>query len=220
MCSWSLSGQVLPFGGGFSICKTTQYMCCVLNHFSDVWLCAVLWTVAFLASLSMGFSRQEYGNGLPWPPPGNLPDPGIKPASLMSLLWLLHCQAGSLLLVPPGKSRCIPDTIIYVLQRGNKAENMVGESVLKRPHQFSSVAQSCPTLYNPKNCSTPGFPVHHQLQEFTQTHVHWVSDAIQPSHPLSSPSSPTFNLSQHQGLFQWVSSLHQVAKILEFQLQH
>ena len=70
------------------------------------------------------------------------------------------------------------------------------------------------------NRSTPGLPVHHQLPEFTQTHVHWVSDAIQPSHPLSSPSPMTFNLSQHQGLFKRVSSLHQVAKILEFQLQH
>ena len=69
------------------------------------------------------------------------------------------------------------------------------------------------------NHSTPGLPVQHQLPEFTQTHVHWVGDAIQPYHPLSS-SSPAFSLSQHQGLFQWVSSLHQVAKILELQLQH
>ena len=68
--------------------------------------------------------------------------------------------------------------------------------------------------------STPGLPVHHWLPEFTQTHVHWVGDAIQPSHPLSSPSPPAFNLSQPQGLFQWVSSSHQVAKVLEFQLQH
>ena len=86
--------------------------------------------------------------------------------------------------------------------------------------QFSSVAQSCPTLCDPMNRSTSGLPVHHQLPELTQTHVHQVSDAIQPSHPLSSPSLPAFNLSQHQGLFQWVSSSHQVAKILEFQLQH
>ena len=70
------------------------------------------------------------------------------------------------------------------------------------------------------DCSTPGPPVHHQLPEFTETHVHRVSDAIQPSHPLLSPSPPALNLSQHQGLFQWVSSSHQVAKVLEFQLQH
>ena len=74
--------------------------------------------------------------------------------------------------------------------------------------QFSLVAQLCPTLCDPMDCSTP------------QTHVHWVGDAIQPSHPLSSPSLPAFNLSQHQGIFKWVSSLHQVAGVLEFQLQH
>ena len=86
--------------------------------------------------------------------------------------------------------------------------------------QFSSVAQSCPIVCNPVNRSTPGLPVHHQLPEFTQTHVHRVCDAIQPSHPLSSPSPPALNLSQHQGLFKWVSSSHQVAKVLQFQLQH
>ena len=85
---------------------------------------------------------------------------------------------------------------------------------------FSSVAQSCLSLCDPMDCSMPGLSVHHQLPEFTQTHVHRVSDAIQTSHSLSSPSPPTFNLSQHQGLFQRVSSLHQVAKVLEFQLQH
>ena len=84
--------------------------------------------------------------------------------------------------------------------------------------QFSSVAQSCPTLCNPMNCSTPGLPVHHQLLEFTQTHVHQVSDAIQPSHPLASPSTPALNPSQRQSLFQWVNSSHEVAKELEFQL--
>ena len=86
--------------------------------------------------------------------------------------------------------------------------------------QFSSVAQSCPTLCDPMDCSTPGLPVHHQLPQPTQTHVHRVSDAIQPSHPLSSPSPPAFNLAQHQGLFQWAGSSHQVAKILECRLQH
>ena len=86
--------------------------------------------------------------------------------------------------------------------------------------QFGSVTQSCPTLCDPMNCSTPGLPVHHQLPEFNKTHVHGVSDAIQPSHPLSSPSPPALNLSQLQGLFKWVSSSHQVAKVLEFLLQH
>ena len=86
--------------------------------------------------------------------------------------------------------------------------------------QFSSVAQFCLTLCDPVNRSMSGLPVYHQLLEFTQTHVQWVGDAIQPSHPLSSPSPPAPNLSQHQGLFQWVNSSHEVAKVLEFQLQH
>ena len=93
---------------------------------------------------------------------------------------------------------------------------------LKLKHQFSSVhfssvAQLCMTLCHPMDCSMPGFPVHHQLWDFTQTHVCRVGDALQPSHPLSSPS-PAFNLSQHQGLLQWVSPSHQVAKVLELQL--
>ena len=86
-------------------------------------------------------------------------------------------------------------------------------------YQFSSVTQSCPTLCNPMNHSMPGLPVHHQLLEFTQTHVHRAGDAIQPSHPLLSPSPPAPNPSQHQSLFQSVSSSHEVPKVLEFQLQ-
>ena len=86
---------------------------------------------------------------------------------------------------------------------------------------FSSVQLlSCVWLCNPMNRITPGLPTDHKLPESTQTHVHWVGDAIQPSHPLLSPSPPALNLSQHQGLFKWVSSLHQVAKVLEFHLQH
>ena len=81
------------------------------------------------------------------------------------------------------------------------------------------VTKSCPTLCDPMDCSTSGFPVLHYLLEFAQSIVHWIGDSIQPSCPLSSPS-PAFNLSQHQGLFQWISSSHQVAKVLELQLQH
>ena len=103
---------------------------------------------------------------------------------------------------------------IFVLQNRKWASEVFSDMA-----QFSLAAQSCPTLCAPMDCSTPGLPVHHQLPEFTQTHVHRISDAIQSSHPLSSPSPPDFNLSQHQGLFQWVSSLHQVAKVLEFQHQ-
>ena len=80
--------------------------------------------------------------------------------------------------------------------------------------QLSLVARSCPTLCDAMDYSTPGFPIHHQHPEFAQTHVHQVTDAIQPSYPLSAPSPPAFNLSQHQGLFQGVSSSHQVAKVL------
>ena len=94
-------------------------------------------------------------------------------------------------------------------------ENVSGSSV-----QFSSVAQSSLTLCDPMNHSTPGFPVHHKLPEFTQSHAHRVGDAIQPSHHLSSPSSPAPSPSKHQGLFQWVNPSHEVAKVLEFQLQH
>ena len=87
-------------------------------------------------------------------------------------------------------------------------------------NQFSSVTQSCLTLCDPMNRSTPGLPVHHHLPEFIQTHIHRVGDAIQPSHPLSSPFPPAPNPSQHQSLFQCVNSSHEVAKILEFQFQH
>ena len=93
------------------------------------------------------------------------------------------------------------------------SQERLKHSVVVSGFQFSSVAESCPTLGDPMDCSTPGFPVHHQLLDLAQTHVHRVGDAIQPSHLLLSPSA--FSLSQHQGLFQWVSSLPQVAKVLE-----
>ena len=102
-------------------------------------------------------------------------------------------------------------------------KTVLGELDIHMPRneaQFSSVTQSCPTLCDPVDCSTPDLPVHHQLPEFTQTHVHGVGDAIQPSHPLLIPSPPILNLSQHQGLFKWGSSSYQLAKVLEFQLQH
>ena len=86
--------------------------------------------------------------------------------------------------------------------------------------QFTSVPQSCPTLCDPMDCSTPGSPVHHQLPKLAQTHVHWVGDTIQPSHPLPSPFPSAFYLSQHQGLFQCISSSYQAAEVLELQLQY
>ena len=110
----------------------------------------------------------------------------------------------------------------------NYIESCIIQSCFKLPFnavyqasaQFSSVAQSCPTLCDPMDCSTPGLPAHHQLPEFTQAHVHRVGDAIQPSHPLSFLSPPAFSLSQPQVLFKWVSSSHQVAKVLKFYLQY
>ena len=96
-----------------------------------------------------------------------------------------------------------------------KRNEMINTTLL-----ISSVVQSCLTLCHCMDCSTPGFPIHYQLPEPTQIHVHCISDAIQPSHPLLSPTPPAFNLSLHQGLFQWVSSSHQVAKLFKFQLHH
>ena len=106
------------------------------------------------------------------------------------------------------------------LPRRHKDGQQTHEKMLNIAHcsDQRSVAQSCPTLCHPMNHSTPGLPVHHQLPEITETHVHRVSDAIQPSHPLSSPSPLAPNPSQHQNPFQWVNSSHDVAKVLEFQL--
>ena len=97
---------------------------------------------------------------------------------------------------------------------------MLKHKKLKWLVSVSSVTQLCPTLCDPMNCSTPGLPIHHQLLEFTQTHVHWVSDAIQSYHPLLSPSPPAPNPFQHHSLFQWVNTSHEVAKVLDFQPQH
>ena len=108
---------------------------------------------------------------------------------------------------------------IYLITYTFKFYYTISHIVKSEKHKHVShsvVSDSC----NPMNCSTPGLTVHCQLPEFTQTHVHWVGDAIQPSHPLSSPSPSAFNLNQHQGLFIWASSSHLVAKVLEFQLQH
>ena len=102
-------------------------------------------------------------------------------------------------------------------------KTVLGELSIHMPRneaRFSSVTQSCPTLCDPMDFSTPELPVHHQLPEFTQTNIHWVGDDIQPSHPLLIPSLPIFNLSQPQGHFKWGSSSHQVAKVLEFLLRH
>ena len=120
------------------------------------------------------------------------------------------------------KSLCLTLNVvknIYILNR-QSTDILLVWLFNKFSDQFSSVAQSCLTLCDPMDFNTLGFPVHHQLPDLTQTHVHCIGDAIQSSHPLSPPSLPAFNPSWHQGLFYWVSSLHQVAKVLAFQLQH
>ena len=119
---------------------------------------------------------------------------------------------------PKQGTRMPMDDFLPLLSLNSSTERLPTTVMLKKAFssvQFSSVTQLCPTLCDPMNRSTPGLPVHHHLPEFTQIHVHWVSDAIQPSHPQSSPSPPAPNPSQHQGLFQWVSSSHEVAKVLE-----
>ena len=108
----------------------------------------------------------------------------------------------------------------YGWQTYNPTKAWILNKHINNISSVQSVGQAWLTLCDPMDCNTPGLPVHHQLQDLAQTHVHRVGDATQPSHPLSSPSPPAFNCSQHQGLFQLVSSSHQVARVLEFQLQH
>ena len=112
------------------------------------------------------------------------------------------------------------NTCYFVFRTGLLSTLLSPTSLVTVSQSASSVAQSGPTLSYPMNRSTPDLPVHHQLPESTQTHIHRVGDTIQPSHPLSSPSPPAPYPSQHQSLFQWVNSPHKVAKVLEFQLQH
>ena len=157
---------------------------------------------SLLDSSVMGFFRQQYWSVLPFPSPGDLPDPGIKSRS------------------PALQADSLPTELRGNLPKLTEFNLHFTWDIYQFSVQFSSIAQSCLILWDPMNCSTPGLPVHHQLLEFTQTHVHRVSDAIQPTHPLLSPSPPAPNPSQHQSLFQWVNSSHEVAKVLEFQLQH
>ena len=141
----------------------------------------------------------------------------------MVLLWHFHTLDPNFLLQASEIKEFLPWDLLELLLRPFVIYSLPALGQFSKEHsvQFSSVQLlSHFWLCNPMDCSTPSFPVYHQLPELTQTHVHWVSDTIQASHPLLSPSPPAFNLSQHQGLFQWVSSSHQVAKVLEFQLQH
>ena len=219
----------------------------VLRCFTRVRLFVTPWTVAFHASLSMGFPRQEYWSGLLFPSPGHIPDPRIEPTSLMSpalAKGFFHTiskwggrncavpffQINASRLHPNGLPR-LPDLgeALWTQEPWQTLPNgqwwgIVTEWRRIRPCFRNlpiipkdcgcSVSQSHLTLCSPMDCSKSGFPVLHHLPELAQTHVHWVSDAIQLSHPLLPPSPPAFNVSQDQGLFQWVSSSHQVAKVL------
>ena len=145
---------------------------------------------------------------------------GVVLQGLTLSVLSLQEAPGYVLMVIKKLTFCIWWGVFHICKTNVCNSRSVHQILLSKYFQFSSVAQSCPTLCDPMNRSTPGLPVHYQLLEFTQTHVHWVGDAIQSSPPLLSPSPPAFSLSLHQGLFKWVSSSHQVAKILEFQLQH
>ena len=191
---WNMGVQICNQShlGNVSYCLLTE-LCLTLGDPTD---CSPP------GSLSMGFPRQEYWSGLPFPS-GDLPDAGIKPASPDQ-------QADSLPLGNSFWETCERNlylgVIMFIKQRSPYQKFMMWQQ-LKNPEnrlsiQFSSIAQSYLTLCDPMNCSTPGLPVHHQLPEFIQSHVHQAGDAIQPSHPLSSPSPPAPNPSQHQGLFQ------------------
>ena len=159
---------------------------------SHVQLFAIPWTVAYQAPPSMEFSRQKYWSGLPFPSPGDLPDPGIEPR-------FPTLQADGLLSEPPGKP-------LYTCTTSNLS--------IFCWWTFRFFQESCLTLCNPMDSNMPGFPVLHYNPELVQSLVYWVSDSIQPSHPLSTPPPPAISLSQHPGLFQWAS-----AKVLALQHQ-
>ena len=177
---------------------------CVCAQSLSVQLFATPWTVACQTPLSI-----EYWSGLPFAPPRDLPNPGIKPHFLHCRWMLYHWTTGE-----------APDIYYINIHMYTYTHRYI--NVCTHTHvyiyQFSHSVVS-DSLW-PVDWCVPGLPVQHQLPELAQTHVHRVGDAIQPSHPLLPPSPPAFILSQHQGLSQRVSSLHQVAKVLELQLQH
>ena len=167
-----------------------QNACSVASVMSNWKVFVTLWTIDLQASSSLGFLRQGYWSVLPGPPLGNRHKPGIEPVSPVSP----ELQAHSLALSHQERSP---------YQNSVQFSWSVVSDYL-RPHGLWHARLPCPS----------------HLLELAQTHVHWVDDTIQPSHPLSSPSPSVFHISQHQGLFRWVGSSHHVAKVLEFQLQH
>ena len=152
-------------------------------------------------------------NFCPWSPEPASPAAMVLMSSCGPLLTTSRCSGGVLEV----HSSVFLFILIFLIHFSYlEVEGKKHSSTLFLILNILSVQFSCSVVSD--SASTPGLPVHHQLPEFTQTHVHWVSDAIQPSHPLSSPCPPAPNPSQHQGLFQWVNSLHEVPKVLEFQL--
>ena len=143
---------------------------------------------------------------------------GLEKLESFSRKW----QLSNLKIFSFTASEINPDQLVLILfpTQTKKKKTTDGELLGLHYSQFSSVTQSCPTLCDPMDCSIPGFPVHHQHPELSQIQVHWVGDANQLSHPLSTPSLSAFNLSQHQDLFKWVSFSHQVIKELELQFQY
>ena len=198
------------------------------------------WTGACQTPPPMRLFRQEYWSGLPFPSLGDLftkewnlgisycrqtlsSDPPRKSKVKVAQSHLTLCDPMDYWVHEILQARILEGvTVVFFRGSCQPRDRMQVSPVAGRfftsSVQFSSLTQSCPTLCNPTNRSTPGLPLHHQLPEFTQTHIHQISDAIQPSHPLSSPSPPAPSPSQNQSLFQWVNSSHEVAKVLEFQL--
>ena len=196
----------------------TVYLFC---HIKGEWLvwCWLIMQPKYLLSIAIWHLVFCGTNLWPWLPPGGLAFvPGFENLGFhweKGRIWPMETEIGYLLLLSVRWANSVfhwcHHLATFVFSSMGLEDVIAHSSV-----QFSCSVMS--TLWDPMDCSTQGFPVHHQLLELAQTHVHWVGDAIQPSPPLSSPSPPAFNLSQHQDLFQWVSSSHQVAKVLEFQL--
>ena len=204
--SWSLWRTVWRFFNklGIKLPRESQVLvaqlCPALCDHSFVSLSVAPWTVAHKPPLSKEFYRKEYWSGQPFPSLGDLPELRTEPRSLASPAL----EGGFFTDVPPGK----PPNYHMTQQSHYWSYTLAYDHIPSHSVTSNSLL--------PIDCSMPGSSVHHQLPEFIETHVHWVGNAIQPSHPLLSPFPLTFNLSQHQGLFQWVSSLHQVAKVLDF----
>ena len=175
------------------------------------------WLLKCFYASSVQFSHSLVSDSL-WPPWTAAWQDSLSITKSWSLLKLLSIKS-----CPPSSWWCHPTISSSVVPFSSYLQSFPASESFPMSQffasvQFSSVAQSCSTLCDPMNRSTPGLPVHHQLPEFTQTEVHRVGDAIQPSHPLSSPSPPAPNPFQYQSLFEWVNSSHQVARVLEFQV--